>query len=267
MRLPPNNNTQVIETKYRLIINGIFFHRDDIKYCTNPFNTYGVDKNETINIFFICGTRNGVNGAANLTGQRYIISRGLWQRYRLFVNDPSVGDGMWANSQHINHEIGHNLSLLHTMMDNGGNCNDTWDDYCDDTPTSAEINSTYGYDPCCRFSTYHDSCSNNLMDYGNGNSALTPLQLGRVHWTLEFELLLCLSCHFTETTLDLCSVGYPQCLHMARSINAPGTGCSDLIITSNMYTTLVAENEFTLNPGFEVELGAQFEIIMNEDCP
>ena len=73
---------------------------------------------------------------------------------------------------------------MHT--DNGYCCN-TYDDGFTDTPTRIEIINSGQPDPCPSFGDEDIYHSNNMMDY-SGLLALTPEQLGMVHYTLTHDM-------------------------------------------------------------------------------
>ncbi len=272
MSMPPGNQTPVLETKYRYVLDAVYFHEDNSHYCRSfdlesTFSAYKENGGRVINVFQFCGN-GGSTGWARMTGQRYVFSQGRWNRYSAFLSNPGIGDGMWANAKHLNHETGHNLSLLHTMMTNTGGCRDDWNDYCPDTPTRGEIIQGFGFDPCCFWSNYDvQTCSNNLMDYGQGH-ALTPHQLGRVHWTLEHEMKAYQTCYLDVNQLNICSIGYPQIVYLGRKITFGGGSCGwqPVVLENKEVAHLIASEEVILNPGFEVKLGAEFTIEMVTPC-
>jgi len=190
MNLLPGNNTPVLNTRYRYVLKGVYFHRNSqlcqftlsSGYGSTLNNTYGEDLGEAINIFFTqkLPTSNAA-GFAVMSGNRYVVMHAAWEGYCTnFTN----GYGLWVVAGALNHEIGHNLSLYHTMRLNYGPCSWSWDDYCDDTPTRQEAYDITLVDPCCGWNGGNNpNCSNNLMDY-SGSHALTPDQIARVHYCL-----------------------------------------------------------------------------------
>lgn len=207
MNLPPNNSTNVIARKYRYVLNGVFFHENDNHYIysiySNPDEIYGENKGKCINVYINHTYDTVIKGDANNTGNRNVKICRLWKRY---LEDIETGrgieGGIWVSAQTLNHEVGHNLSLKHTIRRGGGACANV-EDYCSDTPTRDEIIYNYGHDPCCGWSVTA-YCSNNLMDY-NGLDAITPEQLGRVHWTIENEIQEYKSCYFSNPLVNITS--------------------------------------------------------------
>lgn len=61
-------------------------------------------------------------------------------------------------------------------------------------------------------------------------------------------------------TLDICTFPNNPQIYGANTINSPGSGCTVAIVPSNQDVTFIAETT-NLNPGFEVPLGTEFEVI------
>jgi hypothetical protein len=200
MNLPPNNATSVLPYNFRLDVMGVYFHEDNGLYnacnyeLSSLLNTYGVNTSNEINVFF-CATGAGGNGCgAGGAAGAHVIIKGAWQAYNIMLNDNSssaLADSYWSNGRLLLHEIGHCLSLGHTInsnMDNSPFCGAA-DDFCGDTPSYSDLVNIYNIqNPCCYYNwpTTCDpaaSCTNNLMDYNCGY-ALTPEQLGRIFKTL-----------------------------------------------------------------------------------
>lgn len=206
MHLPPNNSTNVIARKYRYVLNGVFFHENNNYYFypSIPNGTYGENKGECINVFFNNSNGTVGGGHANMDGYRWVEIKGAWEKYLGDIgNGRGIETGLWVNAQTLNHEIGHNFSLKHTLLTGNGACANE-DDYCSDTPSRNEIINNYSYDPCCDAWDENIICSNNLMDY-SGLDAITPEQLGRVHWTIENEIQEYKSCYFSNSTVNITS--------------------------------------------------------------
>ena len=192
------NPPSVLAHNYSFILNDIFYHNDDYIYSQNQGNTlgggglnssFGVDLGEVINVYWVYNPNQG-GAVANTSGTRYVLIRGLWQGYEQAINDNnSPQSQFWRKAHQLNHELGHNLSLLHTIRTNNGHCSNTHDDECGDTPTIPEMIAINGTSPCCGWNTHNNpTCSNNLMDYGFGR-VLSPEQLGRAHYTLSTNMI------------------------------------------------------------------------------
>lgn len=201
MRLPLNNETPVLPTKFRYVLtpnldgtqaddDGIYFHNDSKLYwyldkgkdrnftSHAAFQKYGVDKGKVLNILIFAHHKDSVVSPTyrnvKLKGiafarQGFIKVAGLHAYYYDTMGVKKgipVTKGAWFCAGHINHEIGHVLSLMHTWRYNDG---------CDDTPKNPNC-WAYNKNPPC-----DKNNSNNVMDYNTYQTAWTPCQLGRVH--------------------------------------------------------------------------------------
>ncbi len=190
MNLLPGNTTPVIDRKYRFLLSGVHFWESDQYWgslnSSALMNNFAVNVGEEINVFFQSHPLNGsgINGGlANTSGNRFNIIRGCWNAYAEF-GDPNY----WISAYSIMHEIGHNFTLLHTMLTDGGACCQNCDDGFTDTPTRSQILAMGLPEPCCPSAFTSPTCSNNLMDYST-EDALTPQQLGKAHYTLTHGML------------------------------------------------------------------------------
>jgi len=266
MRMPPGNNTQVLERKYRYVLNGVFFHEDNnyyYYYQPNPNNVYGQNMGECINIFLDNTNGGSRGGSATMTGNRWVKLKGTWERYFDYIQDPNIGTGIWAFAGTLNHEIGHNLSLFHTMISPSGNrCIDNKEDYCSDTPTRIEIINEYGFDPCCnKFGMNDDTCTNNLMDY-TGEDAVTPQQLGRIHWTIENEIYRYRSCYYTTQTQNVQSFS-ENASYIAKKV-VISTGAN--VTVDNNNALYINCEELEINGEFEIAKGSILIVNTIPDC-
>lgn len=193
MNLPPNNSTQVLNRKYRLKLEGIYFHYDDNAYTyyfapsnlsSSEIEYYSENIGSNINVFFLYnddGDNSG--GVANTyaNNNRVVKFKGAWQTYM----NGGGNDGFWGNAWVLVHETCHNMGLHHTMQ-NGDFCSDI-NDGCTDTPLYSEIISQGLPNPCPTWNHNNPSMSNNLMDY-SGYQVVTPEQLGIIHYTLMHDM-------------------------------------------------------------------------------
>lgn len=189
MNLPPGNNTPVLARYYRLVLKGVYFHYDDNAYAYGSLSSseiayYSINPSSEINIFFVYDPNPNYSGGgtAHQSGDRYVIKKAVWQKYR---DHGTVG--VWADAWGIIHETGHNFVLSHTMHNPWGVCCDTCDDGCADTPTITDIVGMGYPDPCPHWGDTASTKSNNVMDY-SGITAITPEQLGIVHYTLTHNM-------------------------------------------------------------------------------
>jgi hypothetical protein len=200
MNLPPDNSTATLPYNFRIQLMGTYYHEDNNLWdaCNGDYttlvNTYGVNTSSEINIFFSASSGGPGCGAGGL-GPGHVLIKGAWQGYLTMLNGNSPSTALensyWANGRLLLHEIGHCLSLYHTLNSNmngfpfcGGSS-----DGCADTPEYTDLVNIYGVDnPCC-YSNWpiacdpSEECTNNLMDYNCG-FALSPEQLGRIFKTL-----------------------------------------------------------------------------------
>ena len=158
------------------------------------------------------------------------------------------------------HETGHNLSLHHTIRTSLGACSNNANDYCSDTPTRGEIISSYGIDPCCSWGG-GVSCDNNVMDY-TGHEAVTPEQLGRVHYTIENDMKAYKTCYYLSSQIDLFQFIENKTL-IAEKVSIP---TESNILVNNSNSLMVFCEEFEINGQFEVELGSQFTVTIEPKC-
>jgi len=259
MRMPPGNSTAVLPRQYRYVLNGVFFHEVNNYYYfpNDPPLTYWVNTGEAINVFLnhTCNSCGG-QGHANMTGYRFVTISGAWEGY--LGNDPSTA--LWINAQTLNHEIGHNLSLFHTMLTNSGICNNTQEDYCSDTPTRGYIITNYGFDPCCGWGG-GINCTNNMMDY-TGEDAITPLQLGRVHWTIENEMFQYKTCYYTSSSINITNFTN----NMAYIANDAQIPFSSNIVVNNYKGLFINCETFEINGALEIDLGSIFWVNTVPNC-
>lgn len=249
MNMEPGNNTAVLPRQYRYVLNGVFFHEDNDYYYfpVDPPLNYWVNTGEAVNVFLDHTCNNcGGQGHAVMTGNRYVTISGAWQGY--LGNDPPTA--LWINAQTLNHEIGHNLSLFHTMLTNSGICNNSQEDYCSDTPTRGYIITNYGFDPCCGWGG-GTNCTNNMMDY-SGEDAITPLQLGRIHWTIENEMYQYKTCYYTRNSENITNFT-DNMAYIAKNIQIPS---GSNIVVNNYKGFFINSETFEINGTFEVDLGS-----------
>jgi len=210
---------------------------------------------ECINLFLNNTGGSSGGGHANMSGNRWIEMKGTWEGY-------SSGNvhSLWATAGTLNHEVGHNLSLLHTMRTNSGVCNNNFEDYCPDTPTRQEIMDTYGFDACCGWNG-GANCSNNLMDY-SGADALTPEQLGRVHWTIANEIEDYQTCFFSNPLVSITSFTDNQSF-IGKNVSIPS---SSSITVDDGEAMFVNAKEFEVVGEIEIGNGSVFVVNTLSEC-
>lgn len=288
MALPPGNSTPVLERKYRYVLSGVFFHKDDSKYdfsthvtnfWSNPPDAYKENSTSVINIFSQeAGIYTGkVTGYAPLPGYRTVIKGLNWRYfYEEGQNIPRY-NYYWVDAQNVNHEIGHNLGLNHTYLTSvSAECVFYDADGLSDTPTAQEMSDNYGINMCnpnptkpsihgpCGWSVF-GNCSNNMMDY-SGADAMTPQQLGVAHKTFQEE-----NGHYPYTT---CYYSQNQLLiqnfttnkaYIAQNVVVPTT---EIVVVDDYKGLFVNCEEFDIELGseFEIQVGSQFWVNLVPKC-
>jgi hypothetical protein len=161
----------------------------------NYIKTHGPQNiTDAINIFFTEGTMGSAEGYANRPDKynwgydQYVVTFRKWSR--------TVGS--WVLGQHLAHELGHNLDLLHPYQGGHETCNTSDSEYMEDllndwvndncTPiTGCQVcfhEAYWGCDP----DLPSTRCTNNLMGGGNFSYYhITPLQMGKMHRALSIK--------------------------------------------------------------------------------
>jgi hypothetical protein len=175
------------EIKHRLLLTGVYFHRNNDAYYSMDFpdlhDNYAVNAENTINVYDT-GERWFQGAVIDVGGSRKYT---IFNSYGIYVVPFCRDWSLIAFSGLLNHEIGHLLGLDHTWDQN---------DYCDDTPRgfkylnpnnscdtsnancwSLDVNkpSCTGPKPCDDWS----KVTNNYMDYGSLPPSLTTCQIAR----------------------------------------------------------------------------------------
>ncbi|MBL7963928.1 MAG: hypothetical protein JNM31_08790 [Flavobacteriales bacterium] len=111
--------------------------------------------------------------------------RGAWQNYVYNGGFPNA----YQQARLFIHELAHSLTLYHTLLTSNGTTCANVNDFCSDTPSLNDLANIWGMPAphgCC--GSDDPTCSNNLLDYNN-QWALTPEQLGRIHYSLTHDML------------------------------------------------------------------------------
>lgn len=198
MRLPIGNNTPVLTSRFEYKIvpdsgdtSGIYFHYDSTfafynkvsrrgLFSSEIYDIYGKRKNEAINIIL---QEHPTDSIASPTYKASSdgVGMGKWMKLigcfqknteLLWVDTKgdSIFKGSWRMAKGLSHELGHCLGLSHTWNTNDG---------CDDTPRNANCWNVTDQPPC------DTAASTNLMDYNQNPGALTPCQLGKIHYNFS----------------------------------------------------------------------------------
>lgn len=201
MNLPIGNDTQVLPTRYRFVLAGVYFHTTNDKNASFS-NLVSNHKGELINIIvypfdpkslddFKLMKAPILTGNASMTGDfRYVQIFRAYDRYLFDIDEELKGHQVWcydSTAWLFAHEIGHSLGLHHTFLTPLGipDSNGYYDDYCADTPTYLESVEACETDDIVRWAPkFGECCTNNLMDYA-GYMVLTPDQINRIHFGLQ----------------------------------------------------------------------------------
>ncbi len=196
MKLPPENNTDVLPLRWQYVLagdasipgdDGIYFHSEasdlayhikkgakENRYSSGLFNKYKVRPGEVLNIFMIEHPPDSIESptykasADGLGFPRWVKVAGSFDKYHrihYLNNGKEFRKGPKYMANLLNHEIGHSLGLAHTWNQNDG---------CDDTPKNPGCWGWTGKPPCDK------KVSNNLMDYNGSRCAISPCQIWRV---------------------------------------------------------------------------------------
>lgn len=259
MRCQTANPVPALPMKYRYQLFGVYFHRNTSAY--NPTNCnldvlddlYRCNDNEAINVYFSQATANG-GGCAYLSGDAVRL-QGHGNDYSNWYNT-GITWCLEQPAQGLNHEIAHNLSLLHTIRRSYGPCCDNvngfCDDGCSDTPTWEELHEQGRID-ICGFNT-PGSC-NNMLDYNAYTNALSPCQLGKIHQHIEQRKSNYLIGNYVTPEITISSVSGNLSL-IASTVHFIGNNQ----INDGQRVIVDADNTL-IDSNFEVALGGMFEIV------
>lgn len=214
---------------------------------------------------------------------KYTDNECFWQAYKAHINAGNPFDWyMHGAGAQISHELGHLLGLSHTVLWNYGEpcptgcinsseigygpVNTACDDGCSDTPPAWTITTSGGCEnhPSCGWAKGGDAnCSNNLMDY-NGAIALSPCQIGIVHFCLEVGMKSYLSCAGVSKDLSLCDIGYPKLSYFGKNVSI-GCAATKADITNGEKINLYFSGLVGLT-NFEVSSNSTFEVVKEDIC-
>lgn len=255
-----------LPTRINIIIEGIYFHRNSTLYnfynstenvvlSNSVSSTYNVNTLTSINVYLLESGNRGVGSGVAWQDTRIksFHNFGSWNSYKRQIAHPEEWWYLDLNAKTFLHELGHCLSLWHVPNPSCGS-----DDFCDDTPTNI-----CAAQWSCNSSV--TNCSTYLMSYNNGN-ALSPCQLGRMHWTLENEISENRLCIFQNQSLNVTNLGWPQILYQARNLRVGNPNGTSTVLPNGSKAVFVGQNSVEFLPGFEAQLGSKFEIKIEPGC-
>ncbi len=201
MHLPKGNDTPVLPAQYQYVLtgvegdatdDGVYFHQDDVLFESNKkggtrslfshaqYKKYGVRQNEVLNIFFVEHHPDSIKSPtykASRDGVGYPHWVKIVGTYQSYAENPKKGmaSAVGGIVGVFNHEVGHSMSLRHTWRANDG---------CEDTPKHSNCWNIDKKNPKC---DEWSELSNNLMDTNAWRAAMTPCQIGRVHYKMAKE--------------------------------------------------------------------------------
>ncbi len=180
----PTTSPFVEDTRIRLQITGFYVWQDDEMWeqsdnffdnstgGTKMYNYVMAQsslpqsiKNGTIHLLFPGKqTNNATGGRASDFGNK------KWSLFTNFFTEKQANSAAWMSGT-IAHEIGHNLNLYHSWLN----------DDCDDTPDNPNCRNLNSFDVSCN---QNSKVTNNVMDYGSCQCSFTQCQVLRMHSSL-----------------------------------------------------------------------------------
>ena len=219
----------------------------------NLQNNYGQSTNSTINIF-ITSPQGSTGGYVRYYDDNAVL---LFTPYLNYQNSV-LYNNFWfnrASATILNHEVGHCLNLLHTILTGGGTCCTACDDFCSDTPSIVDLINIGEPSHCC---WNGDTCSNNMMDYNADQQSITPEQLNRVHLTLENSKHYFLSGNYAQSNLHINSFINGSGAYIAEKVYISGPA-----IINDGEKVYIECKEVTFDSGFEIQLGGSLDVEIN----
>jgi hypothetical protein len=258
MRIQPFGNIPVYDPGYRYKLSGVFFWKNSLLYsqyyALNTLqNNYGQSTNSAINIF-ITSPQGSTGGYVRYYDDNAVL---LFTPYLNYQNSV-LYNNFWfnrASATILNHEVGHCLNLLHTILTGGGTCCTACDDFCSDTPSIVDLINIGEPSHCC---WNGDTCSNNMMDYNADQQSITPEQLNRVHLTLENSKHYFLSGNYAQSNLYINSFINGSGAYIAEKVYISGPA-----IINDGEKVYIECKEVTFDSGFEIQLGGSLDVEIN----
>ena len=99
------------------------------------------------------------------------------------------------------------------------------------------------------------------MDY-SGADAITPEQLGRVHWTIENEIEEYQPCYYSTSSVNITTFTNNKA-YIAETVSIPSS--SDIVVDDHK-ALYVNCSTFTVNGKLEIKLGSQLRVNTVPKC-
>ena len=324
LRIPPNNTIRINHKDIQYVIDGIYYirnarinkYRDTLwngttyenyetidRYNTDSFlNVNAINKDSTL-IILIQGSGTiakdtntvvgglpkwkfdkGLGGVGVSYGY-YFCSETYGNYYSYAISGKTNFDGMIGNTTGLwAHEIGHSLSLNHTVINLQGSVaqgfcptmktNGYINTACDDglpnseTPSAWYIMDTLNspVNPADRSVSpsafVYRYISNNGMDYGSDEFALSPMQINLMHEHLDVTLQkrwLVEASQGNDTYL--CTWLGNRIAHYGKNVFVNKVCSPALRVLANTNRKIYATGTTEFFNGFEVQGNAEFEVV------
>ncbi len=182
--------TPLADSKVRFEVQGIYFYPNDALWgvtsattLLNAIQTADPNRMDALNIVFSEATSGygyaSLPSTSNFSQDSYVITFGYQSN---IASD-------YAKAQHLAHELGHCLDLLHTYSGISccpEPCNPSDPDYLSDVfgvipPPNCYHDAGWG----CNVNDPLNTCTNNLMGGTGASCYLSPLQMGKINRALS----------------------------------------------------------------------------------
>jgi hypothetical protein len=323
LRIPPNNSIPINHKDIQFVIDGIYYLRNDFlnkyrdtqrvgnTYITREtvfnynidsfFNVNAVNKDSTLIILIQgCGTNARVDstkpigwrfdiglGGGGVSMGYFFFSETYGHYYSYAISGKHNFLGMIGNTAGLwSHEIGHNLSLNHTVINLSGSIapndfcptmktNGYIDPDCDDglpnseTPSAWYIMDTLNspVNPADRSVSpsafAYRFISNNGMDYGSDEKfALSPMQINLMHEHLDVTLQKTWLVEAAQRNDNyLCTWLGNRIAHYGKNVFVNRVCSPALRVLAKTNRKIFATGTTEFFNGFEVQGNAEFEVV------
>ncbi len=289
MNLPPSNNTQVWEKNYKFELHSVNFHHnitdvDQMRANSGANNNFQMDVIVDNN-----PSRRPDHGWASTTNpfdkDKWVNINSYGGYYKFIQIDKltqfqALNKILAEDVNLLNHELGHLLTLDHTVLYGGGGkcptvkfngvidaaCNDD----CWDTPSAWHMTDVLnspihpGEANPNSHKDFFTWFSNNRMEY-SGYHALSPCQLTRIHSSLEAsnQMRSYLISERVKTDISLCNFQSNIVSYYGKKITI-NQNCNinnQSLVLAKRYVKIHANESTEIFSGFEVFDKGYFEVL------